>query len=102
MAVANKNHLSLEDPRPLFIFQGFGDSSLNIQFSVWAKRENFLELKNTIQYEIKLAFDEHLIEIPFPHVTLYTGSVTEPFPIRMVSENADKPEANPAIEKELP
>ena len=102
MAVANKNHLSLEDPRPLFIFQGFGDSSLNIQFSVWAKRENFLELKNTLQYEIKLAFDEHLIEIPFPHVTLYTGSVTEPFPIRIVSENADKPEANPAIEKELP
>ena len=102
MAVANKNHLSLEDPRPLFIFQGFGDSSLNIQFSVWAKRENFLEFKNTLQYEIKLAFDEHLIEIPFPHVTLYTGSVTEPFPIRMVSENADKPEANPAIEKELP
>ncbi|SHJ61091.1 Mechanosensitive ion channel [Malonomonas rubra DSM 5091] len=86
-AVAEKNPLSLEEPKPLFIFQGFGDSALNLQFSVWAKRENFLDLKNSVQYEIKLAFDEHQIEIPFPHVTLYTGSVTEPFPIRMVSND---------------
>lgn len=85
-AVAEKNPLSLEEPTPLFIFQGFGDSALNIQFSVWAKRENFLDLKNSIQYEIKLAFDEHQIEIPFPHMTLYTGSVTEPFPIKLVNE----------------
>jgi len=85
-AVAEKNPLSLEEPTQLFIFQGFGDSALNIQFSVWAKRENFLDLKNSIQYEIKLAFDEHQIEIPFPHMTLYTGSVTEPFPIKLVNE----------------
>lgn len=85
-AVADKNPLSLEEPKPLFIFQGFGDSALNLQFSVWAKRENFLELKNSIQYEIKLAFDEQQIEIPFPHVTLYTGSMTEPFPIKLVTE----------------
>jgi small-conductance mechanosensitive channel len=66
---------------------------LNLQFSVWAKRENFLELKNSIQYEIKLAFDEHQIEIPFPHVTLYAGSVTEPYPIRMVSNASEQSEA---------
>lgn len=101
-AVADKNPLSLEDPTPLFIFQGFGDSALNIQFSVWAKRENFLALKNSIQYEIKLAFDEHLIEIPFPHVTLYAGSVTEPFPIRMVQDDSNQAEANPVVTKERP
>ncbi len=100
-AVAEKNPLSLEEPKPLFIFSGFGDSGLNIQFSVWTKRENFLELKTSIQYEIKLAFDEHLIEIPFPHVTLYTGSVTEPFPIRMVPNNPK--EEGPSVDtKELP
>ncbi len=80
-AVADKNPLCLEEPKPRYIFQGFGDSSLDIQFSVWAKRENFLDLKNTIYEEIKTAFDEQGIEIPFPHVSLYTGSVTEPFPI---------------------
>nr|WP_320050053.1 mechanosensitive ion channel family protein [uncultured Desulfuromonas sp.] len=89
-AVADKNPLSLEEPKPLFIFQGFGDSALNLQFSVWANRENFLELKNSIQYEIKLAFDEHRIEIPFPHITLYTGSETAPFPVKIVAGEADQ------------
>ncbi len=86
MQVADLNPLCLEEPRPLFIFQGFGDSSLNLQFSVWAKRENFLDLKNSIQVEIKQAFDEAGIEIPFPHRSLYTGSVTEPFPVVVVEK----------------
>lgn len=100
LAVAEKNPLSLEDPNPLFIFQGFGDSALSLQFSIWAKRENFLELKNSIQYEIKLAFDEHQIEIPFPHMTLYAGSVTEPFPIRMVPNGPEKMESSNTIAKD--
>ncbi|WP_018953350.1 mechanosensitive ion channel family protein [Thioalkalivibrio sulfidiphilus] len=84
MDVADRNPLCLDEPKPLFIFNGFGDSSLNIQFSVWAKRENFLDLRNSMQIEIKKAFDAEGIEIPFPHMTLYTGSVTDPFPVRMV------------------
>ena len=64
-----------------------------VLFSVWAKRENFLDLKNSIQYEIEFAFDEHQTEIPFPHVTLYTGSVAEPFPIRLVSNASEQSEA---------
>lgn len=80
--VAKKNPLSLEEPKPRYIFQGFGESSLDIQFSVWAMRENFLDLKNSIYEEIKNAFDEQGVEIPFPHRTIYTGSATEPFPIK--------------------
>jgi len=86
-AVAEINPLSLEEPKPLYIFQGFGDSSLDIQFSLWTKKENYLELKNSIHEEIKNAFDEHNIEIPFPHRTIYTGSVTEPFPIKTVDRD---------------
>jgi small-conductance mechanosensitive channel len=83
--VADKNPLSLEEPGPLFIFRGFGDSALEIQFSVWAQREEYLNLMNSIQLEIKATFDEAGIEIPFPHRTLYTGSITEPFPVQVVS-----------------
>lgn len=82
--IADKNPLCLEEPKPLYIFQGFGESSLDIQYSVWAKRENYITLKNNIHEEIKNAFDEHNIEIPFPHRTIYTGSVTTPFPITTV------------------
>ena len=86
--VAAANPLCLDEPKPIFVFLGFGESSLDMQFSVWVKRENFIDLKNSIHEEIKEAFDAEGIEIPFPHRSLYTGSVTEPFPIRIIDETA--------------
>jgi small-conductance mechanosensitive channel len=56
-----------------------------MQFSVWVLKENYLLLKNSIHEEIKLAFDASGIEIPFPHRSLYTGSITEPFPVKVVA-----------------
>ena len=88
LAVANDNPLSLEEPPPLFIVLGYGDSAIDLQFSVWGLRENYLDLRNSIQREIKEAFDREGIEIPFPHRSLYTGSVTEPFPVRIVDAPA--------------
>ncbi|MDZ7671160.1 MAG: mechanosensitive ion channel family protein [Gammaproteobacteria bacterium] len=82
--VADANPMCLDEPPPLFIFTGFGDSALTIQFSVWAKRENFLPLRNTITAEIKAAFDAAQIEIPFPHRSLYAGEATRPFPVTIV------------------
>ncbi len=64
--IADRNPLCLDEPKPVFIVQGFGDSAVQIQFSPWALRENFLEMRNTMQREIKQAFDDHGIEIPFP------------------------------------
>ncbi len=83
--VADRNRLCLDDPPPLFIFLGFGDSSLDLQFSVWATRENYIELRNTIHTEVKAAFDAAGIEIPFPHRSIYTGAVTKPFPVEVVA-----------------
>lgn len=83
---ANQNPLCLDEPKPLFIYKGYGESALELQFSVWVKRENFLLLKNSFQEEIKTAFDQNGIEIPFPHRSLYTGSVTEPFPVCLVED----------------
>ena len=88
--VAFDNPLCLEEPKPLYIFQGFEDSSLALQFSVWAKRENFLDLKNSMYEQIKSAFDEENIEIPFPHLSLYTGNNTEPFPINITKSDQTK------------
>jgi small-conductance mechanosensitive channel len=82
--VANDNPVCLQEPPPLFIFLGFGDSSLDFQFSVWASTSNYLSLRNTMHENIKDAFDAAGIEIPFPHRTLYAGSVTSPFPVQVV------------------
>lgn len=88
--VADKNSLCLSEPAPLFILLGFGDSSVDIQFSVWAKRENFLLLKNEIYQQIKEAFDANKVEIPFPHVSLYPGGANMPISVSFV--DGDKPE----------
>jgi small-conductance mechanosensitive channel len=94
LAVADANLLCLDEPAPLFIFTGFGDSALEIQFSVWARRENFLAMRNGITADIKDAFDQAGIEIPFPHRTLYTGEVTRPFPITVVASDAPANDRN--------
>lgn len=89
--LAEINPLCLEEPKPLFIFTGFGSSSLDIQFSVWAKRESFLEMRNTLQAEIKKAFDNKGIEIPFPQVTLTAGNGAAPFPVTIVGQPDRQP-----------
>ncbi len=86
--VADQNPIALMEPEPLVIFEAFADSSLNLLFAVWTTRENWLELKNSIQEEVKRRFDEEGIEIPFPHRSLYVGSESEAFPIRIVPDAA--------------
>ncbi len=89
--VARDNPLCLDEPPPLILFLGFGESSLDLQFSVWSARENYLQIRNSIYSEVKQAFDEEGIELPFPHRTLYAGSATEPFPVRVVDADSLTP-----------
>lgn len=83
--LARKNPYCLQEPEPVIIFSGFGNSSIDLFFGVWAEKAEFLKLKNTIQEEIKARFDEEGIEIPFPHVSLYKGSASEPLAIQIVN-----------------
>jgi small-conductance mechanosensitive channel len=84
--VAENNPLSLEEPAPVFIFDGFGDSSVNLQFSVWAERTKYLDLKFTIQQDIQRAFSEEGIEIPFPQRTITAGRDGVPIPVSVVND----------------
>ncbi len=63
---ADKNPFSLDDPAPVIIFKGFGDSSLNFMIGAWCERSQFLDLRNTLLRDIKNKFDLEGIEIPFP------------------------------------
>ncbi len=83
--IADKNPYALDEPAPLILFKGFGDSALDFLLGVWFEKSDMLNLRNSITKEIKRRFDEEGIEIPFPHRSLYTGSVTDPFPIRIVN-----------------
>lgn len=97
-AVAAEHPLSLDEPAPMILFRGFGESSVNFQFSVWALSDNFLEIRTQIPLAVKAAFDEHNIEIPFPHRTLYTGSETDSMPVRLDAS----PDVSPAPDEDAP
>lgn len=96
--IAHKNPLCLNEPEPMVLFTGFGNSSLDLLFLVWAVKSDWLKLKNSIAEEVKRKFDEEGIEIPFPHLSLYTGSVTQPLPIQIVNETGDRSGKTPPLQ----
>ena len=89
--VAKSNPLCLEEPEPVIIMQAFGNSSIDITFGVWFEKDNFLEVKNSVFMSIKEAFESAGIEIPFPHISLYTGEATKPMPVRMEGTTYSEP-----------
>jgi len=77
-----EERLCLREPAPLFVHKGFGSSSIDLQISVWTEKENYLTTRNAMYARIKERFDRDGIEIPFPHVSLYAGEATKPFPVK--------------------
>jgi len=84
--VLSNNPLCLDEPEPLIAFDGFGESSLNFTVGAWTRTVDFIELKNRLAYDVKVAFDKHGIEIPFPHRTLAGGKASEPISIRVLRD----------------
>jgi len=78
LEIAKHNPLCLNEPEPTVVFSDFGSSSLDLKLLIWVEKSQWMTLKNRIMEEIKIAFDREGIEIPFPHLSLYTGSETKP------------------------
>jgi small-conductance mechanosensitive channel len=90
--VAGGNPYCLDEPAPLIVFKGFGDSALEFLFGPWFAKTDYIALRNSLLMEVKKRFDEEGIEIPFPHRTLYAGEATKPFPVHIVpSQEASRP-----------
>ena len=85
--VAHDNPNVLMEPEPQVFFQGFGPSSMDFKFAVWARQESFITVKNAIAEQVRSRFDAEGIEMPFPHVSLYAGSRTAPIPVRVQKED---------------
>ncbi|MDQ3537160.1 MAG: mechanosensitive ion channel, partial [Bacteroidota bacterium] len=59
-----------------FFYTGFGDSSIDFEIRVWPKdisQPGYLKVKSDLILNIKKAFDENDIMIPFPIRTLDFG-----------------------------
>lgn len=76
--IAQNNSLCLPEPAPVVLLDSFGESAINLELQVWTKTEDKKDLSSKIKTEIKIAFDERNIEMPFPARSIYISpTVTE-------------------------
>jgi len=67
--VANKNKFVLKDgDRPFATVSAYGESSIDLLLRVWCNKDNYWDATFSLQEEVKKAFDENSITIPFPQV----------------------------------
>jgi len=87
LEIARSNPLCLDEPEPFFLYKEFGSSGVELLFAVWFEKSNYVDVKNSVFEEIKQRFDNEGIEIPFPHVSLYAGSDSQPLAVRLERES---------------
>jgi len=61
----------LGDPEPGIVLLGLGDSAVNWSVRVWAKGDEFGDVKQATIRAVKIALDEAGIEIPFPQMGVH-------------------------------
>ena len=81
--VAANNRYSLEEPGPVLLGGGYGDSSVDLTFGVWVKTSDFAAGKFSLMDEVLKAFKAENIELPFPYRQLVAGE-GDPVPIRLL------------------
>lgn len=84
--VSKETPLCLDEPEPLIIIKNYADSGITVLLGLWFEKTNYLALRNSVMVKIKQAFEAEGIEIPFPHLSLYTGEASKPFPVSVNKE----------------
>ncbi len=66
-----KNELVLSDPEPFVRLSAHGDSSLDFTCRAWCASENYWKVYFDLTEEVKKAFDQNGISIPFPQMDVH-------------------------------
>ena len=64
----------LPDPPPQIAVSELGDSSVNLVFRPWVKKEDYWDVRFDLIRKVKEAFDRNGIEIPFPQRVVHNIS----------------------------
>lgn len=62
-----------DDPAPVVVVVGLGDSSVDLQLRAWIKRTEFWDANFDLTKNVKYALDKAGISIPYPHVQMVQG-----------------------------
>lgn len=72
--IALNDPRTLEDTKPVVFVEELADSSVNLSVQFWVKNENYWNCYFETIENVKLQFDKHDIEIPFPQQDVYIRS----------------------------
>ena len=72
-SIIKKANLFFDDPEPTIGVASYGDNAVEIEVLAWCKTENYYPAKYYLQEEVKKAFDENGIEIPYPQLVIHVG-----------------------------
>ncbi|MFO7607223.1 MAG: mechanosensitive ion channel family protein [Desulfurivibrionaceae bacterium] len=78
----------------IFGVDKFGDSAVVIKGRLKTKPIRQWEVGREFLRRIKLAFDEHDIEIPFPHRSIYFGEASAPIDLRVLEKEREQEPAD--------
>jgi small conductance mechanosensitive channel len=68
LAVVESDSRIFMEPVPIIGVAGHGESSVDIDLKVWCSNQDYWDVKYYLEEQVKLAFDESDITIPFPQV----------------------------------
>lgn len=80
------------EPVEVFGLDQFGDSALVFKGRLKTRPIKQWEVGREFRRRVKLAFDAHGIEIPFPHRSLYFGEASRPFEVLLNRDRSEPPE----------
>lgn len=100
LALAEKHSTCLKEPRPFVLVTGFGQSSVDVQFSFWVPKEKLLASRSSMMIAVKKMLDREKIEIPFPHTSIYAGSHSEPFRVELIAPQSPSDKEQPDVHKD--
>ncbi len=71
LATAANDENILQDPEPEVVIAGHGDNAIQVKLRLWVASENYWAVYFSLYEDVKKAFDQFEIEIPFPQLDVH-------------------------------
>lgn len=82
------------EPVEILGVDSLADSSVIIKVRLKTKPMQQWAIGREYRRRLKYAFDKKNIEIPFPHISIYTGEATKPMPLCIIEKQESENEVN--------
>jgi small-conductance mechanosensitive channel len=63
-AIADEEPQAFDEPRPQFVVRRFSDVGIEVRFSVWTRRESYIEVSTLVQQRMQEVFAREGVELP--------------------------------------